>query len=105
MADALGVDDQVRQVAGVGAVRIVEPVLVTQRVVMAAGRGERRAAGADRVDVDPVQPGRQAGDVDVDVDDARAVLDEADPADRLPAGVDERPAGARRAGRGDLASA
>ena len=55
MPDALGVDDEVGQVAGVGAVRIVEPVLVAERVVVAAGRGERRAAGADRVDVDSME--------------------------------------------------
>ena len=80
-----------------GAVRVQQAVLVAERVVVGAGRGECRAARADRVDVDAVLAGREALDLDVDVDDAGRVLDEPDPADRVAAGVDERAAGPWRA--------
>ena len=75
VAVAVGVDDEVRQVAGMRAVRVLEAVLVAERVVVAAGGGEgRRRTDADGVDVDAVQPGGQALDLDVDVDVARAIL-------------------------------
>ena len=58
MAAARAVDGEVRQVAGVRAGRVVEPVLRAERVVVAAGRRERRAdALADRMEVDAVPPG------------------------------------------------
>jgi hypothetical protein len=58
-------------------------MLVPKRVVVAAGRGERRATGTDSVDVKAVQTRRQPGDVDVDVDAARRILHEPGPADLL----------------------
>ena len=69
---AVLVDDQVRQVAGVRPVRVVQAVLVAERVVVATRGGERRRARPDGVDVDAVQPGGQALDLDVDVDVPRA---------------------------------
>ena len=63
---------EVRQVAGVRPARVVQTVLVSQRVVVAARGGEGRRARSDGVDVDAVQAGRQALDLDVDVDDRRA---------------------------------
>src|SRR5207249_8190785 len=83
------VDDQVREIAGMGAGWVQEPVLPRQRVVVTAGRGERRSARRNGMDVDPVKAGGQARDVDIDVNQARAVLDELRPADDGTAGVDE----------------
>ena len=71
VGDAVRVDDEVRQVARMGAGRVLEPVLPGERVVVAAGRREGRAARADAVDVDAVEARRQTLDVDVDVDDRR----------------------------------
>jgi hypothetical protein len=83
-----------------GAVRVLETVLVAERVVVAAGSGKRGTAGANRVDMDPVQTRGQPGDVHVDMDGARAILDETHPADRLAVGVDECSAGMARSAGG-----
>ena len=71
------------------AVGVVEAVLVQLRVEVRASGGEGRRAGADGVDVEPVEARRKAVDVHVHVDDAASVLDQARPADRRAAGVDE----------------
>ena len=101
MAAARAVDGEVRQVAGVGAGRVVEPVLCAERVVVAAGRRERRTdALADRMQVDPVEAGRQPLDLDVDVELAGGVLGEPRPADRLHRPIDEAGVGVDRAAGG-----
>ena len=58
-AVATRVDHEVRQVARMRSVRVLETVLVAQRVVMPPGAREgRRRARADAMEVDPVQSGR-----------------------------------------------
>src|SRR5215213_5712452 len=53
--DAVRVDDEVRQVAGMGAIGIHEAVLRPERVVVRTGGREGWAAGADGMDVDAVE--------------------------------------------------
>ena len=65
------VDDEVGQVTGMFAVGQAE------RVVVGAGHIEIRAAHADPVDVNAVEPRCQPGDLHVDVDAALGVLAEA----------------------------
>jgi hypothetical protein len=57
VGNTLRVDDEVRQVAGVGARRVEQPVLAGERVIVATGGRERWAARPDRVDVDAVETG------------------------------------------------
>ena len=95
MADTISVDDQVRQVARVRPARVLQSVLVTQRVVVATGGRECRRTRSDRVDMDAMETRRQALDVDVDVDVPAAILGQAEPADRCARGVDEGPAALR----------
>ena len=79
-------------------VRVLETVLVVQRVVVTAGAREGRSgARSDGVQVDPVQPGRKALDLDVDVHDPASVLRQVDRPDLRAGCVDERPTGMARA--------
>src|SRR6478672_11272022 len=97
------VDDQVRQVAGVRPVRVLQAVLMSERVVVATGAREGGCdARPDGMDMDPVQPRREALDLDVHVYDAACVLRQVERPDRRTRGIDERPVrvtGSFRAGR------
>src|SRR6476620_9347923 len=88
--DAVGCDLDVRQVARMWPVRVVEPMLLAGRVPMGAcARKVRRVAAADRVDVDAMDAVRQAVCLDMEAD-AAAGLPGADGADLLAALVDQR---------------
>jgi len=66
---------EVGQITGMGAYRVVEAMLFVQRVVVFAGRSERRSGAVPFiVDVDAVQARRHAARVDVDADQATDVL-------------------------------
>lgn len=75
------VHDEVRQVT------CVRTVLGAERIVVPARRCEVRAARADGMEVDPVQPGRQAVDLDVDMHPASAILGQLRPADLRTGGI------------------
>ena len=58
-----------------GAFRVVKAMLFAQRIVVFAGRDERRPSAVPFImDVDAVQTRRQTARVDVDVDQATSVL-------------------------------
>ena len=97
---ALRVDHEVRQVAGVRPVRVLQAVLTDKRVVVSAGAGEGRAdARPDGMDVDPVQPGREPIDLDIHVDEPLRVLDQVDRPDLRSCCVDEGAIGVARSRR------
>jgi hypothetical protein len=81
---SIGPDQQARQVAGMRAMRC------TRRVEVATCRRERRrVATSGRVDVEPVEAGRQAARAGDEIDGAVAALVHPDAADVVAAGVDQ----------------
>ncbi len=99
MADASLINGQVGQVTCMGTLGVIEAVLITQRIVVTAGWSKsRRCTVSNGVNVNAVQPGREALHVNVKMNDACRILNKLSPANNLATGIDQDCGGMLSAG-------